>query len=515
MICQATSYQGAPSEVHGNPGGNPRPAYLFQRIAIAGFILFAVSAPHSIAAAEIGLGLAALGWLGRTLVTSRTGFRHTTLDLPIWLYLAWSIASAVLSQEPAISLAKLQTVSVLFVFYLAQAIISRGSVIVLVSLMIASGVVGTLWSIMDLARGRGVVVESIAADSPFGETPLGVGDAVWRIRGSRVYSVAEIDDAIRNAPPGSRLTLSAISRGEHAEWSGPEITAKFKERLSPSGLAGSARTHRFRASGWTRHYEAFAEILQILTQLSLGMALANLRRRGWINRLWFAAAAILGVGVALSAMRTVAAALAIGAAVVLWRAAKGRARLLTAVAVAAVLAVAIVAVWQTRASNALRLEDNSVSLRWQVARIGLSRVMLHPLFGHGMDAMHNHWTEWGFPGSDMIHMHSTPLQLAFDRGLPALVFWLWILVAFWLQCTRAEAAARGSSDVSRHGLLLGATGALAGFAVSSIVNYNIGTAVVALVFWWLMGMISIVAAGDAAVLGSPSLDQAKRPRDSG
>jgi hypothetical protein len=29
--------------------------------------------------------------------------------------------------------------------------------------------------------------------------------------------------------------------------------------------------------------------------------------------------------------------------------------------------------------------------------------------------MQLHWNEWGFPGKDMLHLHSTPLQLAFDR----------------------------------------------------------------------------------------------------
>ena len=77
-------------------------------------------------------------------------------------------------------------------------------------------------------------------------------------------------------------------------------------------------------------------------------------------------------------------------------------------------------VWRTRTAGALLLEDHSASLRWQVARVGLARVPLHPVFGHGMDAVKRHWAEWGFPGTDMIHLHSTPLQMAFDRGLPAL-----------------------------------------------------------------------------------------------
>ena len=42
-------------------------------------------------------------------------------------------------------------------------------------------------------------------------------------------------------------------------------------------------------------------------------------------------------------------------------------------------------VYRTRAQNALSLQDPSSSLRVQVARVGASRIMLHPLFGHGMD----------------------------------------------------------------------------------------------------------------------------------
>ena len=49
-----------------------------------------------------------------------------------------------------------------------------------------------------------------------------------------------------------------------------------------------------------------------------------------------------------------------------------------------------------------------------------------------MDAMKLHWNEWGFPGKDMLHLHSTPLQLAFDRGLPMLAIWLWMMISFWL-----------------------------------------------------------------------------------
>jgi hypothetical protein len=104
-----------------------------------------------------------------------------------------------------------------------------------------------------------------------------------------------------------------------------------------------------------------------------------------------------------------------------------------------------------------------------------------------MDAMKLHWTEWGFPGHDMLHLHSTPLQLAFDRGLPMLAIWLWLVISFLIQLLRTSERARELSDTNTYGILLGALGGLIGFLVSSVVNYNYGDAEVTMMFWWLMG----------------------------
>jgi len=338
------------------------------------------------------------------------------------------------------------------------------------------------------------------------------------VNGRRVASVGEIDEAIRGTPAGGRASLSVVSRGEHVEWPGAVVTEEARAAASPSGITeGGGPTHSFRASGWTRHYETFAEVLQIVAQLALGFTLALWLRRGrgedeeqadargeakgrggWFApgrlarpRVWLTAAAfvVLAAGIALTAMRTTLVAFAVGAAVVTWRAtSSGRQRALVAAAVACVLAFGAFAVMRTRASGALRLGDASAGLRYEVARVAASRVHLHPLFGHGMDAVHEHWAEWGFPGRDMLHAHSTPVQLAFERGLPALLFWLWLMWGFWRLALRAERAWRTSRDAYAHGLALGLLGALAGFLASSLVNYNFGDAEVALLVWWMMGV---------------------------
>jgi putative inorganic carbon (hco3(-)) transporter len=202
-------------------------------------------------------------------------------------------------------------------------------------------------------------------------------------------------------------------------------------------------------------------------------------------------------------MRTVLIAVAIGVCVISFRALGRRARAISLASLLLLLSVGAFIVSQTRAPDALRLQDDSSSLRVQVARIGVSRVLRHPLFGHGMDAMHVHWAEWGFPGQDLLHLHSTPLQLAFDRGLPALVFWLWIMWLFWRTASRSEKSLRDSSDTNRYGILLGATGAVAGFFASSLVNYNFGDGEVALVFWWLLGIVVVLSPANNKQTANP------------
>ncbi len=175
-------------------------------------------------------------------------------------------------------------------------------------------------------------------------------------------------------------------------------------------------------------------------------------------------------------MRTVIVAFVIGATLIAWRSLRGVYKVVFTFALFFVLAFGAVVVWQTRDRNSLVLGDPSSSLRQEIARVGLSRILIHPIFGHGMDAVKLHWNEWGFPGRDILHLHSTPLQLAFDRGLPMLLLWLWMMVLFWITL------ARGAD-----GIRLGALGALTGFLASSLVNYNYGDSEVTMLFWFLMG----------------------------
>jgi O-antigen ligase len=192
-------------------------------------------------------------------------------------------------------------------------------------------------------------------------------------------------------------------------------------------------------------------------------------------------------------MRTVLVALVVGSVLIIWRAAGRKTRMTAAAALMFAVLLGIFSVWRTRTSGALLLDDASASLRYQVAKAGAARIMMHPFFGVGMDSVKTHWHEWGFPGNVIIHMHSTPLELAFERGLPALFFWCWIMVSFLELTWKAEKRFRSSADWATHGILLGSLGATVGFLASSLVNYNFGDGEVALVFWFMMGTVITVS----------------------
>jgi hypothetical protein len=174
-------------------------ALLSHRVAIGGLLIYAVFAPHSVAASTIGIVVAVVSWLIKSIAIGTLGVRRSKFDLIILLSLLWTVASSLLSTEPEISIPKLTALWSVLLFYLSRALVNRRTALVLVSVLILSGVTGVLYSAYDLLRGRGIVVESVTSGSPLRQVDIRPGDAIWRFAGKRVYSVAELDEEIKSA----------------------------------------------------------------------------------------------------------------------------------------------------------------------------------------------------------------------------------------------------------------------------------------------------------------------------
>jgi O-antigen ligase len=112
----------------------------------------------------------------------------------------------------------------------------------------------------------------------------------------------------------------------------------------------------------------------------------------------------------------------------------------------------------------------------------------HLLVGVGMDSIKGHWREWGmFEGGKIPwgHMHSNLLQIALERGLPALLSWLAFLFIYARTLWRSL---RMTTDWMDKGIVLGALGGLAGFFTSGLVHYNWGDSEVVMVFYMIVGV---------------------------
>ena len=199
-----------------------------QRIALVGLAIYVLFAPHSVAASAIGVALAGVGWVLRTLAKRRLGLRWSKFDLIIVLSLLWTVLSSLLSEEPRISVAKLQASWSVLLFYLARATLTRKSALVLVVLLVVSGSAGALYSAFDLLRGRGVVVESIADGSPLHQVGIRPGDTIWQINRSRVYSTTDIDQKLAQTAPNTPVVVGLITQGEQVERSFTLATCNFR-----------------------------------------------------------------------------------------------------------------------------------------------------------------------------------------------------------------------------------------------------------------------------------------------
>ncbi len=158
---------------------------------------------------------------------------------------------------------------------------------------------------------------------------------------------------------------------------------------------------------------------------------------------------------------------------------------------------AVILLQQKRNVGFFDTTDQSTSWREMVWREGFHLLVSNPrhlLVGVGIDSIKGHWREWGLfdNGRQPIgHMHSNLLQIALERGLPALIVWLLLLAVYARMLIRLVRAPASVGHESR-GLALGALGGLAGFFVSGLVHYNWGDSEVVTVFYLIMGLTLVV-----------------------
>ena len=474
------------------------------RAVLIGVALFVLSLPHSIAAAHVSLILSALAWLTRDALMRRFHFQRTPLDVPLLAFAAITLLSTIFSAEPSLSFPKLKSLLLFGVLYVLATNLSVRALKPLLVLLLLSGLCGVLFSIGDRLYGRGVIIKTIAADSPLLrdqalEARLQPGDAIWMIGRLRVYSLSAIRGVIRRAPVGTKLDLEALHRGDPIPAT-VIVTDELKAQPNLLGLTVGGHTHRFRVTGFGRQFQTYAEQMQLFALLCYGLLLVGWRK-GWRSKLMLGVALLFllfSIGLMLTVTRAVLVSFSLALLLVPLFVRGKRAAL---IGVALVMLLGFTAFgWLGKARSVEVMRDSTLR-RFEYMQAGLRVIPQHPLLGTGMDAAKRHWQEWGFPGVYVTHTHSTPIQIAMERGLVALgvLLWLWFAACRMAWGNYASAL----SQPLTKGLALSVLGALLGFAASSLVNYNFGDAEVLLLLLTMMGCLVVANESESTLNIAP------------
>jgi hypothetical protein len=561
-----------------------------ERIVFIFLILMVLSAPHSIAATQIAWLSGMLFWTIRLFVKPRLPLVQTTLDVALWSFFGWSVLSVAFSYAPDISVGKLRNVALFLIFYfVVNNLRNIRAVKFLAWALIFSCMANVLWVPIERAYGRGVQISGIKAESIFAKAIEFDHDIYLRAKGQdpRLFDNSRPDEGkplpVVEGDTITRANIVSIRTPDElvAEIEKNDVTylenfhnpiylsvkvrredlldgANSLERL---GIDSWKNNRNWRYAGFYGQIITYAEVLQMIMSLTLGLFIAGLGKRedkekrqreeeekeqnnlidertttrscSKLSRLVFYSSpffsfsfspillfCLVGMVFALLMTATRAAQIAFLISVFTIVLTNGNRKMLAVLAIV-ILPVALIGyffIQQNRTINVDGKTDPSVSYRQTVYREAFNLWTNSPrnlFLGVGMDSAKRYKKEWHLFDDGRLeasHFHSTPLQLLAERGLPALLLWLWILwiygkilllnlrfqnpnSKFQIQDSTIDSSNpkfkiknSESADWQTFGILLGCFGGLVGFFVSSLVNYSLGDSEVAMVFYLLMGL---------------------------
>ena len=471
---------------------------------LACLFLIAIFAPHSIAITQtawlVGLAL----WLLRFAFYPRPTLFRSPVDYILVGFFVISGISGVFSYNPFMSIGKMRAASLFTIVYLvSQNTPSLRKVRWLAFALIGSCMVNVLFTAGQLAVGRGVKLEGVSAESPLAKavfhtrtvtkpTPITAGDIVWQVDGQRVDSPDELAAALISQSGVAKVRIYRV------EWT-PELEVprtllsgtNVQEQL---GITGWSRGRDWRATGFYGHWTTYAEVLQLIVSLALGIFLALPQKNSSTGWLLLAATGGLGFALAMTVTRGSWIGFAVSAVAMLLLTASRRTVLIVIGCAIPLVLAGVFLLQQRRNIGVFDSADHSTSWRQMVWREGFDLLVSKPrhlLVGVGIDSIKGHWREWGLfdNGRQPIgHMHSNLLQIALERGVPALIVWLLLFVIYLRMLWRLSGR---TTDFPR-GLALGALGGTLGFFTSGLVHYNWGDSEVVTVFYFVMGLALVV-----------------------
>lgn len=456
--------------------------------------LFAAFAPNSIAATQSAWLVGGLLWLVRFAFRPRPKLYRTPVDYFLLGFFILSGLSAFLSYEPTVSIGKLRAASLFTIIYLFTENVPSLRVVRLLGLTLVSAcMINVFYTAGQRLMGQGVKVYGVSQNSPLYQVNIRDGDTLLAVDGQKLRDPRELVNAFSRPfiEPASVLVyrhelefVAKIPRGTLLPGSSPS------QQL---GIQNWSRGRDWRASGFYSQYVSYAEVLQLIIALALGLFVSLPNKRSGTSVLLLIALTGFCFALLLTVTRASWFGCAISSTIILLLAVQRRTLIFIGLLAVPLILSGLFVLQQKRNVGFLDQKDHSTTWRETVWREGVHLLVSNPrhlLIGVGMDSIKKRWRQWGlFDGGRLPwgHMHSNLLQIALERGLPALSLWLAFLFVYartlW-RLLRSEA----KLGWMERGILLGALGGLAGFFSSGLVHYNWGDSEVVMVLYLIMGL---------------------------
>jgi hypothetical protein len=453
----------------------------------------------------------------RLFIRPRPQLVRTPLDVPLWIFFGWSIVSSIFSYDPPTSFDRLRNVALFLIFYYVINLVrTKRTAVFLASTMILSAMVSVGWTPIERIIGRGVEISGVTAESPLTKALIKNGDTLLKINGKKINAPEDLAAEIA----ANELSKVTFYRPDYYltvdVWRKNLLGGAMAfERL---GFTDWKRSRNWRSAGFYGHYTTFAEVLQLIASLTLGLFIASFGKR-FLSRKraddvekqdtasggrWTLILAACLVAMAFALLLTVTRgsqlAFLISAACMIFIVGNRKMLLVSAAIILPVALGGLIFLQQSREVGFFDANDDSTKYRQTVYREGVNLWLENPrhfFLGVGMDSIKKYAAEWRLFDDGKLpmgHFHSTPIQLLVERGLPALLLWLWVLWVYARMLWRyLKSQMSDSEDWREIGIVLGCFGGLIGFLTAGLVHYNLGDAEVAMVFFMLMGLSVYIA----------------------
>ena len=470
------------------------PAKLLDLAILGCLFAFAFAAPLSIAAAQTAWLMGMTLWALRFIFRPRPRLHRAPIDYVLLGFFILTGLSAFLSYEPMVSIGKLRAASLFTIIYLVSQNVASLKVVRLLALTLIISCFGSVvFTLGERAIGRGVKVHGISQASALYSGGVRDGDTLLTVDGMNLRDPSQLVDALSD--PSRQTSEVRIYR---FEWQ-PVFKiprGQLNPGNSPSeqlGISDWSRGRDWRASGFYGHYVTYAEVLQLIFALTLGLFICLPSKRSWIGLALVIGLAGFLAALLLTVTRAVWLGCLISSALVLLLTLRRRTMVVIAVLAIPVILAGLFVLQQKRNVGFIDHSDDSTTWRgivWAEGANLLGSSSRHLLIGIGMDSIKRRAKQWGLFDHGRIpmgHMHSNLLQIALERGIPALLLWLAFLSIYARTLWRRIREGTNLPWMER-GILLGALGGLVGFFVSGVVHYNWGDSEVVMVLYLIMGL---------------------------